>query len=262
MGIAVVLSLCQPKTAAQALPTTPSITFNNFSAIYHLNRDAQNHSLLTTEEVILADFPTNGSFYGITRAIPKHYQGRNVEVKVLSVTDAAGTPLPYKAASDKNDNLVVTTGDPSIMLFGSQTIRLNYQTRDVININAKNNEFLLDINGRGWSQPFNQVSATIFIPKSFSANLNSKPSCYIGYLNSTTYDCTIKSQESPQQTIITSKANSQLAAHHSLVVKTDFELATFSAKSSSKNKLLFGVMGGVAILALAVFGYRRSVNIA
>src|SRR5436190_23106767 len=77
---------------------TPGITFNSFAGVYHLSRDSKGLSLLTTEETILADFPASGSFYGITRDFAKNYKGRSVDIKIISVSDAGGNPVPYKTS--------------------------------------------------------------------------------------------------------------------------------------------------------------------
>src|SRR6185503_13471252 len=89
-GVVLIFAAYQPTAAGQALSPPASINFDSLTATYHLSRDATNRSLLTTQEVILADFPGSGNFYGITRAIPRSYEGHSVDVKVLSVSDAAG----------------------------------------------------------------------------------------------------------------------------------------------------------------------------
>jgi hypothetical protein len=149
IGLAVLLIAPSGRAFAQSLAVPIPITFNSFNAVYHLSRDAQGRSLLTTEEVILADFPASG-YYGISRSIPQNYQNHSVAVKILSTTDAAGRQIPYKTASD-GKNLNLTVGDPDIKLYGSQTFRINYQTRDVVNINQPSDQFLLDQTAR-WGQ--------------------------------------------------------------------------------------------------------------
>jgi hypothetical protein len=208
------------------------ITFNSFNGLYNLSRDANNVSLLTSEEVIVADFPGNGNFSGITRSIPETYQGHDVEVKVLGVTDAAGSPLPYKTSPDGN-NLVVTTGDPAITLYGSQTFRISYQTTGVIDIKPSGNTFLLDINGRGWSAPFGSVSGTLILPKSLVTSLRGDPGCYIGYLKSKSGNCQVTTAKTPTDIRITAKASGAVLANNTLVITTSFKTATFQQKKPS-----------------------------
>ena len=259
VGLTSVFLTWQPTALAQALPLAPAIAFDSFNGTYHLSRDANGRSLLTSEEVILADFPGNGQFYGITRSIPKTYQGRSVDVRVLNVTDASGNPVPYKTASDKSGELVLTIGDNGITIYGLQTYRISYQTRDVINLNTPQNQFLLNVNGRGWSQPFNQVSAVVHLPASFSADLTSKPSCYIGYLNATSLECSVTTQKQAGETVITSKAIGQVAPQHALVVKLNFKLATFTAPKSFWTNGHQAIVG-VTVLAVVMSGLWRFKN--
>jgi hypothetical protein len=238
--------------AAQAAATVQPIIFNSFTGTYHLSRDAANHSLLTTEEVILTDFPATGNYYGITRSIPLKYQGRSVKVKVNNVTDASGSPVPFKTAPDKQGNLVITTGDPGITIYGLQTFHINYQTRDVVNTSLATDQFLLDVNGRGWSQPFAQVSGTIHIPKSFVSSFIGQPSCYIGYLKTTSSDCAIQTKSDASETVITVKSLTGVAVQHTLVAKINFNTATFSVKQSFwvKSKgYIIALLAAAAVIA-------------
>jgi hypothetical protein len=261
LGLVALILVHTHMVGAQALVAAPQITFNSFSGTYHLSRDSAGRSLLTTEEVILADFPANGQFYGITRAIPKSYQNHSVEVKVLSITDVAGNDVPYTTSSDKNSDLVISTGDKGITIYGLQTYRISYQTRGVINLNTSQNQFLLDVNGRGWSQTIGQVSGVIHIPSSFSSNLTSKPSCYIGYLNTSSLNCSISTQKKADETIITSKALGPVAPQHALVVKVNFKLATFSAPKpfwTSSREALVGIgLIMISMTSLWIFKNRH-----
>lgn len=229
--------------SAQTTANPPPVKFNSFTGIYHLSRDSNGVSLLTTEETVLAEFSQGTGFYGITREIPKSYRGETVDVKVLNVVDAAGNQIPYKISSS-GSNLALTTGDPDIKLYGSQTFKINYQTTGVVNLSGPSDEFLLNVNGRGWSQPFQIVNATVHIPDSFRASLQGDPSCYLA-LNSQVSDaCQIATQKASQETIITSKATN-LLAHQALVVKMDFKPSTFTDKKPSIARNL--VLGGLAL---------------
>lgn len=248
--------LILPAASAQSQLKPQPITFKSLTATYHLSRDSQNHSLLTTEEVILADFPGTTSYYGITRSIPRSYQGRSVDINIKNVTDGAGQPVPFKTANDKTGNLVVTTGDPAIAIYGLQTFRLNYQTKDVIDINSNKNEFLLNVNGRGWGQPFEKVTANIHIPASFRANLITEPTCYLGYNNQTSKDCSLSIRKLSSETIIDSKSNGQVAAHQALIIKMDFKADTFSHDNNYWQKYWYIIIS-LAVLASGLLLYRK-----
>lgn len=252
-GVTFVLISClllrQSASTAQPLPS--NIRFDSFTGIYHLSRDSRGLSQLSTEETIVADFPGNGRFYGIKREIPKKYQNRSTSVKVLGVVDTAGNPVPYEI-SHNNDSLTVTTGDPDISLIGSQTIKIKYQTSGVINLSRAVDEFLLNVNGRGWDQPFNSVDATIYIPNSFRASIKGQPDCYTSLGESKSQDCEIKTSISADRTVITAKTKS-LAAHEALVLSIKFKPATFTNQRpfwQSYQKYL-----AVALIPLAAGAY-------
>lgn len=247
-----VFALFAHPVAAQEKVAPPQITFDSFTGIYHLSRDSRGLSLLTSEETILADFPGNGSFYGITRSIPEKYQGNAVNVKVLNVTDAAGGAVPFKTKTDSNGNLVVTTGDPSINIYGSQTFKINYQTSGVINLKQNSDEFLLNVNGRGWDQGFSKVDATLYIPNSFNASLAGTPSCYVALNNTNSNNCQINTKKTSQETVITSRAE-QVAAHQALVIKAEFKTSTFTNKHAISVKKLFAVSAGFVVAGLIIW---------
>jgi hypothetical protein len=253
------LGLVSMPAAAQVLQAKSPIVFDSFTGNYFLSRDSSGHSLLTSDEVILADFPADESYTGITRAIPKRYQGHNVTVKVLSVKDAGGDAVQYKTSSDKNGNLVITTGSPSITLYGSQTFRIDYQTKDVVDTGSPTDQFRLDVNGRGWSQPFGSVTGILSIPNSFSSTIIGRPSCYIGYQAITSNDCSVTSTNMGSQMVITAKSNGQLPAAHTLVIKTAFKPATFTkpAKSSNLSLIIAGTIIGLAVITGVYWLTRR-----
>ncbi len=266
LGIVVCSGLtvcCTPLASAAPTTAAQQIIFNSFTGIYHLSRDKKGLSLLTTEETILADFPASG-FTGIKRVLPETYQGHSVNIKVLNVSDAAGDPLPFKTAADSSGDLVVTTGDPSITLLGFQTIKLMYQTTGVINLSQKVDEFLLDINGKGWSQPFPKVDATLYVPTSFRASLTDAPACYFSPNDqSGAASCSISTRTTDQATVITSSATN-VAANHSLVLKLHFKPATFTNAHTSSIPLIIGLFGAiffvVTTLVLILPKFNRTIS--
>jgi hypothetical protein len=249
------LSLGIPQVvSAQTTPVKP-FALNSFSGTYYLSRDAQNHSLLTVEEVIIANFSSTSSLSGITRALPRTYQGRSVDIRIQSIQDASGQAIPYKTAVDKDKNLVITTGDPAITLYGTQTFRIKYQTRNVVNLSGKTDEFLLNVNGRGWSEPFGQVTASVHIPNSFNARLSTEPTCTIGLQTSSSGDCTLKNRTVNGEKIIDVKSNQGVPANASLIVKFQFQPDTFSNKTNAWSYFLPTVAGATAVGALVASAY-------
>lgn len=251
------LASIAPASAAQAVLPSKQIVFNSFTGVYHLSRDSRGLSLLTTGETIVADFPASG-FSGIKRVIPEKFIDHSVEINILNVSDAAGNPVPYRTSSD-NNNLTLTTGDPAIILSGKQTIRIEYQTSGVVSFTQKSNELLLDVNGRGWNQSFNQVTATIYVPSSFNSNLQSAPSCYLALGTTKTDNCQTSVQSSTQGTVISSKATA-VDAHQSLIIKLDFSPTTFTNHrgTSGLQVLLLTII--TLLIAGLLYLYKRSLT--
>lgn len=251
LGVVAVIGLCRP-ALAQIAPTS-QIIFNSLNGTYHLSRDASGLSLLTVEEDISAHFPPNGNFTGISRQIPKDFQGRSLEVKVLRVQDAAGNAVSFKTTSNKG-NIVLTTGDPSIKLFGSQIFKINYQAKGVVNLAANQDEFLLNINGRGWDQPFARISGTLHIPTSFAANLRNSATCYLSTNSLKTNNCQISSKKTASEFLIIAKAG-PVAAHQALVMKVDFKPATFT-DSRSNLSAKWIILGLIGLILISISGYK------
>ncbi len=244
-----------PLASAQDAAAQPQIAFDSLTGIYHLSRDSRGLSLLTTEETIVADFP-GSSYYGITRALPKNFQNHAVDLRILNVTDAAGDQVPYKTSSI-GDNLVITTGDPAIALSGSQTIKIIYQTRGVVDLGSKTDEFLLDVNGRGWDQPIGRVDAALYIPASFKASLKGNPTCYTSLNGYNSNNCLINTQKKADTTIITSRAQ-PVSAHQALVLKLAFAPSTFSNGHSYLARSVWLGVGAILILVAAIY-FTKSV---
>jgi hypothetical protein len=260
LGVMLSFLMVLPSIAASNSPAlSKEITFDSFTGVYHLSRDKNGLSLLTSEETILADFPATGNFYGITRSLPDKYQGHSVDVKVLNITDVAGSSIPYTAKTD-GDNLVITTGDKSINLYGSQTFKINYQTKGVINLNQKNDEFLLNINGRGWDQPFAKVNATLNIPSSSQTGLVTDPSCYLVLNSSQSNACQIQTKKNKDSTIITSTTGT-LQAHQALVLKLEFAHSTFTnTRLKSPLTVLIIILVSALVIGMVLFFTRRMTN--
>jgi hypothetical protein len=238
-----------------AAAPSPQISFNSFTGIYHLNRDSRGLSQLTTEETIVADFPSGG-FYGITRALPTKFQGQSVNVKILSVTDTTNNPVPYKTKLDSSGDLVVTTGDPSIILSGPQTLKLSYQTRGVVNLGSKTDGFLLDVNGRGWSQQLSTVEAILYIPASFRADLKEAPSCYLSPNSGTNTSCEIDVQKTADNTIVTARA-SPVSAHQALVASLNFAPQTFTNNHINFSHYILLTAGLIVFLTIVIYFVKK-----
>lgn len=191
-GVAAVV-LATLLAAAPAAADTSDFTFDSFTAGMLLSRGADGHAELAVTETIVARFPDADQNRGIVRAIPDDDGDVPLRTEIVSVTDGAGTDIPYEVTRD--DGFVeVATGDDSFVR-GVQTYVISYTQRDSIRAFADTgaDEFYRDINGTGWEQPFGEVTATLSVDATLAAALTGDTACYVGGEGSTDR-CTIAEQ--------------------------------------------------------------------
>jgi uncharacterized membrane protein YgcG len=164
---------------------TDDFEFRSFTADYTLTRDAEQHAHLDVVETAVAVFPSIDQNHGIIRAIPDYYGNVFLDTTVLSVVDESGAPVPYAVNNDGGfTNLRI--GDGNVFVHGEQTYVIHYTQVDTIrffadaNSGAGEDQFYWDVNGTGWAQPFDQVSATVTIDAGLVPSVRPGLSCYQG----------------------------------------------------------------------------------
>lgn len=173
--------------AGAAVPASPDdFSFTSMSVDYHLGRDGGGNATLRTIETLSAVFPDFDQNHGIERAIPLRYGEVRLELAIVSVTDAAGTPLNY-SRNDDGGFAVLRIGDADRYVHGAQTYRIEYTQRNVVRsfADTASDEFYWDTNGTGWAQSFGRVSATVHLEDGIAADLTGRMACYQGYEGST-----------------------------------------------------------------------------
>lgn len=153
---------------------------------YTLSRDAENRSLLTTDEKIVAQFPDFDQNHGIERAIPTSYDGHSTSLSVRSVVDENGNSLNY-TTYDSNSNTVVRIGDKDTYVHGTHTYVITYIQRDVTKFfqNTGKTEFYWDTNGTEWRVPINSLHVSLALDPSITSSFTGNSSCYFGGVGST-----------------------------------------------------------------------------
>ncbi len=161
--------------------------FASFDAEYALGRDDEGRATLRTVERIVAVFPDFDQNRGIIRDIPHSYDGHPTDITIVSVKDASGTPRAF-TTEHGSDYLSITIAVPrGQFVHGRQTYVIEYTQRDVTRHFADTNadEFYWDVNGTGWQQRFDRVSARIVLQDDLVAGLNGNSACYRGAFGST-----------------------------------------------------------------------------
>lgn len=208
--------------------STSDFVISNFSADYYLDKDSDGRSTLKTIEAITAVFPDIDQNHGIERVLPMKYDRHSTDLKVQSVKDNNGIDISYSTYV-QNNNLVLRIGDADAYAHGKTNYVITYTQRDITRFfkDTNSDEFYWDVNGIGWSQPFDNVSARLHLGSGLSDSLTGDQSCYYGLLNSTN-KCTITREG---DVIYTTPIS--LSKGENVTIAVGFRQETFAAYSMS-----------------------------
>jgi uncharacterized membrane protein YgcG len=272
-GLAGLAGFALPPAAARAEPapaaahstgavlpfSVDDFSFASMDARYLLDRDDEGHSTLATTETLVARFPETDQNRGIRRNIPTHYRGQPTELSIDSVTDGNGAELDYETETISDDSdadyLSVTIADDDFVR-GEQTYVISYTQRYVILFpdDSTDEEFYWEVNGTGWAQPFDTVTATVRVAPELVAHLTGRTACYQGGSESGAACDSLGSAADGDEFVIEASA-SDLAAREGLTLAVGFAAGTFVPRDDSftANPFpLIGLLGTVAALAAGV----------
>lgn len=200
-------------------------TIPNYQIDYYLGRDQEKRSTLTTVENIQVQFPDFDQNHGIERYIPNQYNGHKTHLKIKSVKDYGGSPLPYQTR-DEGDMTIVRIGDPDAYVHGKQTYIITYEQHDVTTYiaNEKVDEFYWDTNGTEWRIPIENLDVRLHLANGLKATLTGKQACYFGASGSTDV-CTIK----PTDYGFSATPGGPLSNYENMTIAVGFKAGTFGA---------------------------------
>ncbi|HZJ34933.1 MAG TPA: DUF2207 domain-containing protein, partial [Candidatus Angelobacter sp.] len=144
-------------------------------------------------------------------------------------------------------NLILQIGDKDIYVHGLQTYVITYNQRDVTKLFSDTNsdEFYWDVNGTGWYQPFDKVTARLHIGLNIINALTGDQACYSGASGSTNVSCVITRSGD----VIASSATT-LEIGENLTIAVGFKPQTFSEYRMS----FVDYIKKYAVVISAVFG--------
>ncbi len=252
--VGVVVALSAPLSAAA---DTSNFTFDSFTADYTLSRLDDGTSHLEVIETIVARFPDFDQNRGIVRAIPSDYDGVDLRTVVTSVTDQNGTPVPFEQ-QDSNGFIQLALGTDQFV-HGAVTYVISYSQQNVVRSfkDTAADEFYWDVNGVGWDQPFNSVTATVHLDGSVAGAYTGNAACYVGAQGANIV-CPIQqdAQPLPESTLTLAASATQLAPRQTMTVAIGFTPGTFITPEPTVNvpqPVPFGfdlAAGGVGLLSL------------
>jgi uncharacterized membrane protein YgcG len=225
--------------------------FDSFAADYTLSRAADGTSRLKTVETLTPVFPDFDQNRGIIRRIPVEYKGVNTHVRVASVTDQNGAPVPYQIDSSGGD-VKISVGNDTY-LRGRHTFIITYTQRNVISTDAKtgNQEFYWDVNGTQWAQRFGSVAATVRMGSELTARRQPQTLCVAGAGGSTT-PC--RTQPATGDDTRFAASTTDLGPEQTMTIGVSFRTGTFTVPIAPASQPWAIGMGAAGIL-LAIAGF-------
>lgn len=217
--------------------------FASLDANYTLGRDDAGRSTLSATETLVAVFPEIDQNRGIRRAIPLHYDGHPIDLRIESVTDANGVPRSFETERDDDDEFLLVTIAADDFVHGEQSYVITYTAHNVtLNPdNSDSQEFYWDVNGTGWAQPFDRVTARVAMATELGSAFTGDAACYRGPEGSTQTCDKLQIEDSLPPTVVAEAAT--LGAFENLTVAVAFAPDTFVERDSSLAASPAGVIG-------------------
>jgi uncharacterized membrane protein YgcG len=250
-GSIILLAAGLALTAAPATAGVEDFEFESMTVDYTLTRDADGTARLHAVETLVALFPEYDQNRGIVRDIPTNYGRVDTGVDIRSVTDEAGTAVPYAESrwSDyQGDEYVSIALGTDEFVHGRTTYVIEWTAHDVIGTFDTGQEFYWDVNGTGWAQAFAEVSASLTLSPELRTATTGETACFFGYEGS--HDtCEIELTDSGAEV-----SPLALGGHQNVSMVVGFEPGTFREGTPVDQTWPFVVLPWVLLGILALAG--------
>ena len=222
LGVAALVAGVTTPAAAD----TSAFEFSLFDADYALSQAADGTSVVDVTETLVAEFPDYDQNRGIVRALPRYNQRVDLKPTVTSVVDENGDAVNYEQQLD-DEFLVLSLGTDDYV-YGENTYVISYSMQNVVGTFADqgDDEFYWDVNGTGFAQPFDRVSATVRVAPELAGTLTGETACFRGALNDTTGCALTTSTDASGGTLFTADETG-IEAEQTLTVVVGFTEGTF-----------------------------------
>ena len=240
--------------------------FDSFHAEYRITTDADGLATLNVQETLVPVFPTFDQNRGLIRYLPSWYNRMPLETEVLSLTDENGVPRPLEVFSDSGYLAVDSVVPEGEYLHGQQSFVLSYRQQNVIGDFTDSSgyqEFYWDLNGTGWSQRFDTVSAQIMLDTRATSGLVPEASaCYFGSEGDTNR-CELSFTSDGNSTLVSVQQNN-LQPNETVTVALAFEPGTFTVLTRNAsdyllNWLLFPLL--IALITVVALALRYNLKV-
>lgn len=225
--------------------------FSSLEADYYLSKNTDDESHMRVVEVLTAQFPDYDQNKGIIRAIPHSYQGRELNINVVSVS-RNGEPEPLYAQYDSGPFRYIETGTNDYIQ-GTQVFEIEYTLENVIQDVNNQQELFWDVNGTGWKQQFNEMTARVHLDEALVRDFKNEAICYQGESGSQE-PCTITLQ---QERVTEFKSTRTLWPEETLTFALAFNDDTFAPY----NEGFAGIIRSTGILLSALLLFTGVISL-
>jgi hypothetical protein len=184
-----VLTLFSAPIGANAADAGDKIS--SFDTVMVLGKDAS----LNVAESINVDFGSN-SHHGIYRFIPCKtiVQGRKMSCHISSKSASCDNSPCQSEVSMEGDNFKIRLGDPTRLLSGRHTFRIEYEVGGAVRLSKNNPELYWNVTGNGWKMPIESAKATLCLPDTIQTS-QVKATCFKGETRSKQNGITVHCKE-------------------------------------------------------------------
>lgn len=245
LGLAIALAFL-PSAKVDAASTN-NFYFKDFSAEYTLSKNDDNRAVMRVREEIVAVFPNYDQNRGIERAIPTTFDGRRVfDGKIEVWRNGSEESI---ADTESGDGVkVFRIGKSDVYVQGEQKYTIEYTLTDVIKDSGDYQELYWDANGTGWTQRFENVSATVILDDSVKNDFNGEIICFAGGVGNSN-NCSSENIEDNKITF----SEQNLSSYQTLTFAVKFKQNSFSSyKKSNLANFLDMVF---LMISMAIFGF-------
>ncbi|MDZ7744803.1 MAG: DUF2207 domain-containing protein [Candidatus Saccharibacteria bacterium] len=226
--------------ATSSAQSVDNFTFDSFDADYYLSQDDEGRSHMRVVETLVAQFPDHDQNKGIVREIPITYDGHPLSYEFVSLT-RNGQPEPVYDESKEGGFAIVETGTDEYVT-GQQTYEFTYTLRDVTRDLENTQELFWNVNGTGWRQPFESVTARVHLDDSTKNAFTGKITCYQGRPGSR-YNCESQIGES----LVTFTTTRPMKSGETLSLVMEFEPDAFSAFAEGSAGLVRWIIAAISV---------------
>lgn len=182
VAMAIPMLVFEANRGSGAVASVNEFEIRSFDADYTPSLQPDGKLRIDVVERIVAYFPNEYTNHGIERTLNGTYGSTDIELSGFQVTDAKGSPLQVSERTDGRGTTTLRIGDPYRYVHGAVTYVIRYAIGNaMVEVpDRRVQEIYLDVNGLGWLQNFDSVTARVHVPAALADRLTGEYACYRG----------------------------------------------------------------------------------